>query len=475
MATLTPNIAALLRSDLASFILKCFTTLHPAVELPANWYFSYLAHELRECQLGNRRRMTIAMPPRYGKTTIVSIAFPAWCLGHTPSLRFVCASYSQDLASRISADFRKVVESDWYAEVFPQMRLNPQKCSERDIQTLANGGRFATSVGGPLTGIGGDVLILDDLLKADQAKSEVARQTAMDWFQNTAMSRLDNKTTGSVIVVAQRLHLLDPIGQLHAKGNWHEVVLPAIAGETKAYPLAHYKGTLEHIRHVGDVLDPVREPQETLDRTKCEMGVANFNAQYQQRPEEDGDAYVRWEWFPQYTQLPEFDFLFLSVDPAIATNSTSDYSAIIVIGVLENRNYIVHIERKRIGFELLVERLNALASSYRADSILIERSGIGISLIDHLTKQQQHAIQWIAPKENKETRLLKVLPQIETGAMSIPAAAPWLDVFRSELQAFPNGLHDDQVDALSQFLSYRARLITGVSKPRHRVGRPPQG
>lgn len=474
MTELSPDLLnAVLREDLASFIAKGFETLNPGKDFVPSWYIDHLAYEFRECAAGNRTRLIISMPPRYGKSTIASVLFPAWCLGHDPSLRIVCISYAQELAFKLSADFRKIVESEWYCKLFPEFQINPDKCSEREIQTLGNGGRFASSVGGVMTGLGGDMLILDDVIKASDVFSEVARQNVVDWLQNTAFSRLDNKATGTIIVVGQRLHLPDPIGQLLASGAWHAVTLPAIAEQTQTFKLAGYLGDTEHVRKVGDVLDPTREPSEVLDQIRLDMGAANFNAQYQQRPEFQDDSYIVWDWLKRYENSPPFDFVFLSVDPAIATTSTSDWSVCMVFGVLGVQNYVLHIERKRLGFDLLALRLDQIADHYRADAILVERSGIGISLIEHLWKQDKHRIEYTSPKGSKVDRLIAVLPQIELGHVLVPKFAPWLDALRSELQAFPNGIHDDQVNSRSHFLKNRANLIMrSASGRRHRPNAP---
>jgi predicted phage terminase large subunit-like protein len=472
----SPSTAkAILRKDPVSFITKAFRTLNPNVEFVCSWYVQYLAHELLACLEGKYPRMLICVPPRYGKSTIASVIFPAWCWGQNPGLRIMCASYSQELAFKLSNQFRQLVESEWYRELFPNVQINPNKCSEREIQTLANGARYATSVGGPMTGMGGDLLIFDDMIKASDVSSEVRRQEVIDWLENTAFTRLDNKTTGRIVIIGQRLHIQDPIGYLLDKGGWHAVTLPAIAEETKSYPLARLNGEVTYIRKVGEVLDPQREPLEVLDGLKKAMGPANFNAQYQQQPQYGEDAYILWEWLPTYTKVPEFDYMFLSVDPAIATASTNDWSVCSVFGVRGPDSYILHVDRKHIGFVALADRLDYLAKHFKADSILIETSGLGCSLIGHLRAQKKHRIEWLTPKGSKQDRLIAVLPQIEQGHLWVPATAPWIDTLRRELVAFPNVLHDDQVDSLSQFLRYRGTLIMHASSKRmHSQGRPLQ-
>src|SRR5262245_2220108 len=141
-------LKAVLREDLASFIAKGFETLNSGRNFVPAWYIDYLAYELRECAAGNRPRLAICLPPRYGKSTIASVLFPAWCLGHDPALRILCVSYAQELAFKLSSDFRRVVESHWFRDLFPKFQINPSKCSEREVQTAVNGGRFASSVGG---------------------------------------------------------------------------------------------------------------------------------------------------------------------------------------------------------------------------------------------------------------------------------------------------------------------------------------
>jgi predicted phage terminase large subunit-like protein len=473
---LSPTIRALLREDFVSFACKCFFELNPSLDFKPNWYIEHLAHELLACLAGERKRMIIAAPPRHGKSTLASVVFPAWCLGHNPSMRIIGASYGQEVAARFQLDFRKIVESDWYGEVFPQFQINSSKCTEREVQTQAGGFRYATAFGGPLTAIGGDLLILDDVIKAADVGYEVKRQHVMDWLKNTVFSRLDNKSKGSIVVVGQRLHLQDPIGQLLATGGWHAVVLPAIAEETKTYKLARLKGDMEYTRKIGDLLDPDREPQSVLDQLKLDMGAPDFNAQYQQRPEHTADSFILWDWFPKYKDVPKFDYLFLSVDPAIATTSTADWSVCMVIGVLGKENYVLHVERKRFGFNELALRLDQLATKYVADAILIERSGIGISLIKYLMDQRKHLILGHTPKGSKEERLISVLPQIEQGHVLVPSEANWLDIMYNELAAFPNGVNDDQVDALSQFLKYRDICISQAARKKiHQSGTPPKG
>ena len=146
-----------------------------------------------------RKRLILNLPPRTLKSFIASVALPAWLLGRNPSTRIICASYSDELSTKFSRDCRALLETPFYKRVFPGTKLNPRKASEGEFETTKRGYRLATSVGGTLTGRGGEVLIVDDPIKANDAESEVARKAAIEWFRNTALSRLDDPARKSCL------------------------------------------------------------------------------------------------------------------------------------------------------------------------------------------------------------------------------------------------------------------------------------
>lgn len=154
----------ILRQDLASFIRKSATTLSPGVRFQDNWHIHAIAWHLEQVRLGAIRRLIINMPPRSLKSVSASVAFPAFVLDHDPARRIVCVSYGTELATKLMNDFRAVVESPWYRSAFPTMRL-AGKNSESEVTTTRHGLRLATSVGGTLTGRGGDLIVIDDPLK----------------------------------------------------------------------------------------------------------------------------------------------------------------------------------------------------------------------------------------------------------------------------------------------------------------------
>jgi hypothetical protein len=161
-------LRALLRRNLNAFVEKAFTTLAPAQDFDPAWLLRAIGWQLERVRRGHIRRLIINMPPRSLKSITVSVAFPAFLLGHEPTQRIICVSYSADLAKKHSNDFRALMEASWYRDLFPGARVG-RKDSETEIELTARGFRLATSVGGTLTGRGAEITILDDPLKPNDA------------------------------------------------------------------------------------------------------------------------------------------------------------------------------------------------------------------------------------------------------------------------------------------------------------------
>jgi hypothetical protein len=197
--------------------------------------------------------------------------------------------------------------------------------------TTARRSRLATSVGGTLTGRGGNLLIIDDPLKPQDAHSESARESLKQWYSNTLLSRLDHKTEGAIVVVMQRLHPDDLVSHLLEQGNWAHLNMPAIAEEESIVQLSLNRS---HRRWVGDLLHPERESQAALDELKATMGSMEFAAQYQQAPVPIGGNLIKWLWFKSYERPPTpqpGDTLIVSWDTALSSSQLADYSACVVL------------------------------------------------------------------------------------------------------------------------------------------------
>ena len=244
-----------------------------------------MAWHLQQCVQGGITRLLITLPPRYLKSICASVAFPAWVLGQVPTKRIVCVSYSSDLAGKHARDCRAVMQTDWYRRAFPGTRTSSDKNAELDFDTTDHGGRYSTSVGGTLTGRGGDLIIIDDPIKPEEAMSEARRNAANEWFDRTLYSRLNDKRRGVIILIMQRLHVEDLAGYVLAKDPWTHLNLPAIAETEQRIQIAD---NAYCTRKVGEVLHEAREDQLVLDGIKASLGSFNFSSQYQQTPVPSG-------------------------------------------------------------------------------------------------------------------------------------------------------------------------------------------
>ncbi len=444
-----------LRQDLPSFIHRSFQLVSPGTPFRHNWHLDAIAWHLRQCFERRIRRLIITMPPRNLKSICASVAFPAWALGQDPTLRFVTASYSQELAAKHARDCRAVLQSPCYRQAFPRTRLDLAKNTELEFETTARGGRLSTSVGGTLTGRGGDFIIIDDPMKPAEAMSEAKRATVHEWYDCTLYSRLDDRTRGVIVLVMQRLHLDDLVGHVLGHEDWVHLDLPAIAEAPQRVRIADH---LWHQRAIGEVLHPAREPLAELERLRATLGSHAFEAQYQQQPVPADGGLVKWRWFRTYGRAPDRqpgDQVIQSWDTANKAGERNDYSVCTTWLLRDEAFYLLDLHRERLEFPALKRRVAALRQQHAADAVLIEDRGSGTQLIQALLEDGLHAIA-VAPEADKATRLYTQSLHIEAGRVLLPAEAPWLDEFRTELLRFPQGRHDDQVDSLSQFLAWAA-------------------
>jgi hypothetical protein len=292
----TRRLDAATRQDFLLFLRRVLATTTPGVRFEANWHMEAIAAHLHACARGEITRLIINLPPRMLKSTMVSVAWPAWLLGQEPTSRLMVASYAQSLATKHSVDCRVVMQSGWYRRVFEQTRLSDEQNEKEKFATTRRGYRIATSVGGAATGEGGRILIVDDPLNPLQAGHHAQRDAVNRWFDHTFATRLDDKRSGAIVIVMQRLHQEDLSGYLLARGGWEHLCLPAIAPERTTIQL----GKFSYTREAGVALHEARESLALMERTKRELGSANFNAQYQQAPLREEGSLVKPHWFPRF-------------------------------------------------------------------------------------------------------------------------------------------------------------------------------
>ena len=444
------------RNDFCSFLQLCFHSLNPQTKFLPNWYLQVVAAKLEACRLGKYRRLIINLPPRHFKSTAASVSFVAWYLGHNPAGQIICVSYAQDFAEKLARDFRTVMLSDYYRRLF-RTRLSGQKQSVQEFVTTAHGFRMATSVGGVLTGRGADLIVIDDPLKPADAVSDVQRKAVNEWYDNTLYSRLNNKQTGSIILIMQRLHQDDLVGHALEQESWEVLSLPAIAEQDEKHVIVTPLGNRVFSRRAGKALHPERESLETLQRIRATLGEQNFASQYQQQPRPTGGGMVKEKWFKRYTpeQLPEqFEQIVQSWDTANKATELSNYSVCTTWGIANRHVYLLHVLRKRLNYPELKRAVLEQASTYRATVVLIEDRASGTQLIQELITEGLHEVKACTPEKEKVLRLNAQTATIDNGFVHIPDDAAWLADYLDELTTFPHSKYNDQADSTSQALAW---------------------
>ena len=449
------------RRDFTAFLDRAWAHISGGELMDYNWHIDAIAHRLDCIRDGSSRRLLVNLPPRNGKSRIVSIIWVAWMLGQNPALNFVCVSYADEkLSGKLARDCLSIIKSSWYRELFPNTVL--KRHAAHDFETTRNGGRLSTSVTGTLTGRGGDIIILDDVIKPEEANSETTRNAVNDWYRSTLASRLNNKAKGAIICVMQRLHQYDLPGLMLEACGWDHLCLPATATEDAIIPLT--RGRV-HYRKCGDVLHPSRESAKDLEEQRALMGSTAYEAQYQQAPLPALGNLFKAIWlqtWPAEFSLADGGEIIQSWDTGIKTGETHGWS-VGVTALLRGRYlYILDVWRGRLEYPELRHKVIELAQMHRVQTLVIEDKASGQQLIQTLGSEHHPGVPRPIPRNpesDKFSRAAGVSSMVEAGQMFLPPEAHWLGEFKSELLAFPSGRFDDQVDALSQLLDWvRDRL-----------------
>lgn len=448
-------LEAATRQDFVTFIQRGFRELHSGTALVGNWHIVAIAWHLEQIRIGTINRLIISMPPRSLKSIIASVAFPAFVHGRDPTKKFICVSYAQTLAAKHHNDYRALVRSRFYRQLFPNTQINTAKDSEGETTLTAGGMRMATSVGGTLTGRGADIIILDDPLKADDAMSDAKRQAANEWYGSSLVSRLNDKNTGAIVIISQRLHMDDLIGFVCSSntGEWEILELPAIADSDRQVNIGDDK---YHLYRKGQVLQPDREPLAVLEKLRNTMGSDTFSAQYQQAPVPPGGAMFKRAWVKRYDRVPQAqtgDEIIQSWDTASKDGPSNDWSVATTWLKRDGLYFLLDCFRKRLDYPALRHAAIDLGRRYDPHMVLVEDAGIGTALIADLRSAELNSIG-VQVNRSKEARASVESAKFEGGRVYFPNRAPWLDELEHELFAFPGSKHDDQVDSIAQALGY---------------------
>lgn len=431
--------------------------VHPAYQF--NWHHEVLIDALQRLAAREYKRLIVMMPPRHGKSELVSRLFPAWALGISPDAQIITSSYSLDLASAMNRDCQRIIQSPAYAEMFPGTKLSEGKGgaevkTQKRFDIVGRKGYYVSAgVGGGITGVGCSIGIIDDPVKnAAEADSAAYRSAAWEWYTTTFKTRFEPE---AIEVICQtRWHEDDLTGRIlvNAAGDPSTVILslPAICESE------------EPQRKKGDALWPGKYDVAALQEIKGDVGTRAWNALYQQRPAPEEGSILKKSWFQtcKRADIPDgpVNFYF---DTAYTDKEANDPTAGIAYVKRGHDFYVVACTERWLDFTGQIAWIEAFAreNGYNHRSVIrIEPKATGKSVVEVVRKNTGLNVREAdPPKDSKTARANSVAPVIEGGRVYVPEGAPWRDNFFSQIAAFPNAAHDDMVDCLVGMIQSESR------------------
>lgn len=487
-------------SSLYAFLQDAWPHYLPGVSFVGGWAVEAICLHLEAVSRGDLRRLVVNVPPRSLKSTIASVMWPAWEWTWNPGVRYLTASYAAELATRDAVRTRRLMQTAWFQSRWGDRWAfaGDQNVKARYENTVA-GQRVSAGVGGLGTGEGGSRILADDPQSAQQAESAVERQAVIDWWDGTMSSRQDDPATAAMIVIQQRLHEDDLTGHLLRQGGYEHLVLPQEFEPDRR--CATSIGWADPRTEDGELLAPERVGPPEIVEAKLRQGT-RYWGQHQQRPAPaEGGVLKRenWRWFLPNAR-PAYRDVCVMADTAGKAGAANDWTVLSAWGEHDAGLDLIELWRGRWEFPQLVERAKAfwallLALGYRPRQFVVEEKSSGIGLIQTLkqsTKLPVAAWTPTIPDPQNPKRLKRVEPDKvmrvdaisgyhAAGAFGLPLASdgskpPHLegdpDSLVAECAVFPNGRHDDQVDALTMAGYYwivappkRGLTLAGPPKP----------
>lgn len=446
----------------------------------SNWFTDYICDEIDVFldQVINKEspRLMLFAPPRHGKSEIVSRRFPAYALGKYPNMSFIATSYASDLSNRNNRDVQRIIDEELYMNVFPNTKLSGKNVRTISQSTyLRNSDIFevvdhkgvyrSAGVGGGITGMGGDVLIVDDPIKDfEQAESQVYRDKVFDWFTSTLYTRASSG--GGILIILTRWHYDDLAGRLleNAKQpqgeQWKVISFPAISEKD------------EEKRKEGEALHEERFSLEALNKIKKAVGSRVWTSLYQQRPSLiEGTLFKRenWQYYKKLSNDAQTIKDQLGIkrtvqawDTAFKKTDSADYSAGITLGITDNRYYILDLYKEKVEYPELKRSVQQYSDKWKPQVILVEDKASGQSLLQELKRQTKLPLLPYKVDKDKVARANSITPIHEAQLVYLPENDMWVADFIDSLSSFPNGVHDDDVDCFTMVLDYASRGTSGL-------------
>ena len=467
--------------SLYEFVRQCWPTVEPGVKFVESWHIETICEHLEAITAGEIRKLLINIPPRHSKSTIVSVIWPMWEWLTDPAHKYLCASYSGNLSIRDNLKARRLVQSPWYQERWGHMfKLSGDQNAKQRFENDKTGYRLATSVGGTATGEGGSRLILDDPHSAQEAQSDVIRQSALEWFDVVWSTRLNDPKKDAMVTVMQRLHERDISGHtLEDIGGWEHLMIPA---EWDGVKRKTFLGPYDPRKKKGDLICPERFGVKEITELKQLLGTYGTAGQLQQDPTPSEGGILKTahiQMWPHEKALPHFEYILQSYDCAFTEKTTGDPTACSVWAMFTHggqRNaMLIDAWDEHLSYpELRTRAIKDWGTEYggtsikdgvrrarRPDRVLVEAKASGQSLLQDLRLAKVPAIPYNPGMADKVSRAHQAAPTLELGLIWVPESAKnpgqpvsWASAFLKQLAKFPVAEHDDYVDTFTQAIIY---------------------
>jgi predicted phage terminase large subunit-like protein len=469
---------ASLESSLRLYAKSAWPLVEPSTRLIWGWHLDAICEHLEAVTAGEIRNLLITIPPRSGKSTLVSVMWPTWSWITRPELRWLFVSYAQTLSTRDALRSRRVIQSAWYQQRWgDRFHLAGDQNKKMRYDNDHTGYRIASSVGGSNTGEGGSIIVADDPNNMQEIHSETIRHGVLTWWDEVMSSRLNDPKTGARVIIQQRGHENDLAGHALQQGVYTHLNLPM---EYEPTTYRFHGNTVDPRTEPGELLCPERIGVTENEALKVQLGSGPYAGQYNQRPgPAGGGLFKEWWWrywcpsdqlFPpvavknehgeilqvEAVPIPEsFDEVLQSWDLAFKDLKTSDFVAGGVWGRKGSQKFLLDLAYGRLDFVKTCEAIQTLSVKWpRASAKLVEDAANGPAVISSLRSKVSGLIP-VNPQGSKYARAAAVSPEVEAGDVFLPHPMlySWVEPFIHEHTVFPAGAHDDRVDQTSQALN----------------------